>query len=60
MSLPTPPAEAIEDDSEPFEEKMKRFTSTLWEQMAEAKMFDQTIEANMKTLGFGCIEMSKK
>ena len=46
-------AEAVEDDGEPFEEKMKRLTATLREQQAEAKKLDVAIAANLKELGYG-------
>ncbi|MGH9661708.1 MAG: N-6 DNA methylase, partial [Bryobacteraceae bacterium] len=46
-------AEAIEDDGEPFEEKMKRLAATLREQQAEAAKLDVAIGANLKALGFG-------
>jgi type I restriction enzyme M protein len=46
-------AEAQEDDSEPFEEKMKRLTATLREQQAEAATLDAAIAANLKELGYG-------
>ena len=46
-------AEAQEDDGEPFEEKMKRLTATLREQMAEAAKLDAAIAANLKELGYG-------
>jgi type I restriction enzyme M protein len=46
-------AEAQEDDGEPFDEKMKRFTAQLREQMAEGRKLDAAIEANMKGLGYG-------
>jgi type I restriction enzyme M protein len=46
-------AEALEDDGEPFEEKMKRLTATLWEQQAEGARLDAAIGANLKELGFG-------
>ena len=36
-------AEAEEDDSEPFDEKMKRLTATLCEQQAEARRLDGDI-----------------
>ncbi|MEX0804044.1 MAG: class I SAM-dependent DNA methyltransferase [Candidatus Binatia bacterium] len=45
-------AEEEEDDGEPFEEKMKRLTLTLSEQMAEARKLDIAINANLKELGF--------
>jgi len=46
-------AEAQEDDSEPFEEKMQRLTATLREQQAEAVKLDAAIAANLKELGYG-------
>jgi type I restriction enzyme M protein len=46
-------AEAIEDDGEPFEDKMKRLTATLREQQAEAAKLDAAIAANLKELGYG-------
>jgi type I restriction enzyme M protein len=46
-------AEAVEDDGEPFEEKMQRLTATLREQQAEAAKLDAAIAANLNELGFG-------
>jgi type I restriction enzyme M protein len=46
-------AEEVEDDGEPFEDKMTRLTATLKEQMAEGKKLDSAIEANLKELGYG-------
>ncbi len=46
-------AEAVEDDGEPFGEKMKRLTATLREQQAEAAKLDAAIAANLKELGYG-------
>ena len=46
-------AQAAEDDGEPFEEKMKRLTTTLREQQAEAAKLDAAIVANLKELGYG-------
>jgi len=46
-------AEAVEDDGEPFEEKMKRLSATLREQQAEAATLDAAIAANLKKLGYG-------
>lgn len=46
-------AAAIEDDAEPFEEKMKRLATTLREQQAEAAKLDAAIAANLKGLGYG-------
>ena len=46
-------AEAVEDDGEPFEDKMKRLTATLREQQAESAKLDAAIAANLKELGYG-------
>ena len=46
-------AEAVEDDGEPFEEKMRRLTATLSQQQAEAAKLDAAIAANLKELGYG-------
>ena len=45
-------AEAVEDDGEPFEEKMARLAATLREQQAEAARLDTAIAANLKELGY--------
>ena len=45
-------AEPAPEDTEPFEEKMKRLTAQLREQMAEARRLDRAIAANLKHLGF--------
>jgi type I restriction enzyme M protein len=45
--------EAVEDNSEPFEEKMQRLTATLHKQQAEAARLDAVIAANLKELGYG-------
>ena len=42
-----------EDDGEPFEEKMKRLTGELREQMEEGRKLDEAIDANLKELGYG-------
>ncbi|MBI3043497.1 MAG: SAM-dependent DNA methyltransferase [Betaproteobacteria bacterium] len=46
-------AEAQEDDGEPFQEKMRRLTSTLRGQQAEAEKLDSAIAENLKELGYG-------
>jgi type I restriction enzyme M protein len=46
-------AEAVEDDGEPFEEKMARLTKELREQTAEGQCLDEAIAANLKGLGYG-------
>ena len=46
-------AEAVEDDGEPFEEKMKRLSATLREQQAEAAKLDAAIDTNLREFGYG-------
>ena len=46
-------AEAVEDDGEPFDEKMRRLVATLREQQAEAVRLDAAIAANLQELGYG-------
>jgi type I restriction enzyme M protein len=46
-------AEAQEDDAEPFDEKMKRLTASLEEQLAEGAKLDAQIRRNLKVLGYG-------
>ncbi|MBI4633806.1 MAG: SAM-dependent DNA methyltransferase [Deltaproteobacteria bacterium] len=46
-------AAAIEDDGEPFEEKMARLTSELRGQMEESAKLDKLIWANLKDIGYG-------
>jgi type I restriction enzyme M protein len=45
-------AEAAEDDGEPFEEKMRRLTTTLHEQQVEGVRLDAAIAANLRKLGY--------
>ncbi len=45
-------AEAQEEDSEPFEEKMKRLVKELREQQEKGEELDAAIAGNLKTLGF--------
>lgn len=44
--------EAVEDDGEPFEEKMTRLTSQWRDQSKEARRLDAEIEKNLAGLGF--------
>ncbi len=44
-------AEDAEEDSEPFEEKMKRFTAELNGQFAESAKLEKAIRVNLKGLG---------
>lgn len=46
-------AEAIEDDGEPFDEKMKRLVTQLNEQFVESAKLEQAIKENLKGLGYG-------
>jgi len=46
-------AEALEDDVEAFDEKMKRLAETLRRQMIEARKIDAVIESNLKEMGYG-------
>jgi len=46
-------AEAVEDDGEPFGEKMARLTGQLREQQAKAARLDQAIARNLEELGYG-------
>lgn len=46
-------AEAVEDDGEPFEEKMAGLAATLRQQQAEGARLDAAIAANLKELGHG-------
>lgn len=41
-------AEAIEEDDEPFQEKMKRLTSRLEEQFSESRKLEETIRKNLQ------------
>lgn len=43
-------AEDVEDDGEPFEEKMTRFTATLEEQFVESGKLEKIIRGNLKAL----------
>ena len=46
-------AEDIEDDGEPFEEKMERLSGSIRQQQADARKLDAAIAANLKELGYG-------
>jgi type I restriction enzyme M protein len=46
-------ASEVEDDGEPFEEKMKRLIEALQEQFAEAEQIEAQIESNLKAFGYG-------
>lgn len=45
-------AEEVEDDGEPFEEKMPRLIAELNIQFAESARLEQAIKANLKGLGY--------
>jgi type I restriction enzyme M protein len=46
-------AAAVEDDGEPFEEKMARLTAELRGQMEESTKLDKIIWANLEDIGYG-------
>src|SRR5262249_39519292 len=46
-------AEEIEDEGEPFGEKMDHLVLTLRQQQSEAAKLDEAITANLKALGYG-------
>ncbi len=46
-------SEEIEDDGEPFDEKMPRLVAELHAQFAESLILEQTIKANLAELGYG-------
>ncbi|MFZ1010570.1 MAG: class I SAM-dependent DNA methyltransferase [Candidatus Sulfotelmatobacter sp.] len=46
-------AEDVEDDGEPFSEKMMRLTATLRRQTSESAKLDAAIVANLEELGYG-------
>lgn len=46
-------AAKVEDDGEPFEEKMACLTAALREQSTQAKKLDQIIWANLEDIGYG-------
>ena len=45
-------AEDVEDDGEPFEEKMERLTAQLSEQMVESKKLDKQITKGLASIGW--------
>ena len=46
-------AEEVEDDGDPFEEKMPRLVAELDAQFAESAKLEQAIKANLRELGYG-------
>jgi len=46
-------AAEVEDDGEPFEEKMTRLTTELRKQMEEGSKLDKQIWQNLKEIGYG-------
>ncbi len=46
-------AAEVEDDGEPFEEKMKRLTAELREQTKQSAKLDKLIWANLEDIGYG-------
>ncbi len=45
-------APEVEEDSEPFEEKIERLTAQLYEQFTEAARLEETIRENLSRLGY--------
>jgi type I restriction enzyme M protein len=45
-------AEAVEDDGEPFDQKMQQLAAQLSKQMEESKRLDDEIKKNLKGLGY--------
>lgn len=45
-------AEAVEDDDEPFDDKMQRLTATLHDQFAESRKLEKAIRTNLEGLGY--------
>jgi type I restriction enzyme M protein len=46
-------AEEVEDDGDPFEEKMPRLVAELHAQFTESAKLEKVIRANLKGLGYG-------
>jgi type I restriction enzyme M protein len=46
-------AAEVEDDGEPFEEKMARLTAELHKQMEQSAKLDELIWANLEDIGYG-------
>jgi type I restriction enzyme M protein len=46
-------AEEVEDDGDPFEEKMPRLVAELHDQFAESAKLEQAIKANLRGLSYG-------
>jgi type I restriction enzyme M protein len=46
-------AAEVEDDGEPFDQKMRRLTSELNKRFAESDLIEARIRANLRTLGYG-------
>ena len=46
-------AKEIEDEGEPFEEKMARLTNELHAQFGESAKLEQAIKANLSAIGYG-------
>ena len=45
-------AEVVEDDGDPFEEKMPRLVAELYAQFADSAKLEQAIKANLRRLGY--------
>lgn len=47
-------AEDIEDDGEPFDEKMAKLAATLGQQFLDSAKLEKSIKANLEGLGYAC------
>jgi type I restriction enzyme M protein len=45
-------SEAIEEDDEAFEEKMKKLTAELKDQFTESHQLEEKIKENLKSIGY--------
>ncbi|MCP4786031.1 MAG: SAM-dependent DNA methyltransferase [Fuerstiella sp.] len=45
-------AEEVEDDGEPFDEKMKRLVGELGDQFKESQRLEEAIKSNLEALGY--------
>ena len=51
-------AEEVEDDDEPFEDKMRGLVGELGEQFAESSRLEAAIKSNLEGLGYGSVRKS--
>ena len=46
-------AEEVEDDGEPFDDKMRRLVGELGDQFEESQRLEEAIKSNLEALGYG-------